>query len=339
MSDQNGDLVPQDGTPEESGITIKISKQEHEFRDVPREFVRAMYHEITGKTERIARNLSGSKLICFQDIRSIVSKINQNAEKHDVVGRNTTIRIRFNNTQVMKFSSWEKFSEFNFDDSARTSELTIEFSFLIRNPATNRPSRYIVFVDISNADPEEDGFRFGPIKFVDRFIEYENMVRMEYVDYLVARDFISLVQDWYKNLPDSNFPFGSFGVFFRDARTRFMILNAMYIFSIIPVLIFSDIVQQGKFAQLDVFATLIALCLGWCFLTRMIIHFTFDFGSLIINPSSLVVTSGDQRFKEKLERGNKWNGRKMIGLVMSILLAVAINIFSGKISMWIGITP
>lgn len=171
--------------------------------EVPVSVLQALYHELTGKTESLSKFFDRQVLIVYEDLRQLNFKVLQQIEQYKSIGRNVTIKVNCTDERSQTFSSWEKFSQYDQSSTAAVSEIFITYEFLVELPAVKKFHRYKLEIRLVSgvaAGNFLSPFRMGLFRITG--MPAPIIVRIEYVDYLVAKNFISTIDEWVKSLAE-----------------------------------------------------------------------------------------------------------------------------------------
>ena len=79
---------------------------------LPKSAIQAIYHAVTGKTERFSKTLKGSVSIHFEDLKRLFDRMQQEIEHLDLLADPTvTVIIKTADSKTMRHSSWEHFEK------------------------------------------------------------------------------------------------------------------------------------------------------------------------------------------------------------------------------------
>ena len=115
-----------------------------------------------------------------------------------------TVVVKYANDQNVTYSSWERYKAINTPVHSSTSDVTLKYEFLVRLPDTPQPQRCVVSVNIDSALPmieqkslDDDVFPF----FIISRPKWRTLnVKIDFVDYLLAKSFLNVVEEWFKTL-------------------------------------------------------------------------------------------------------------------------------------------
>lgn len=202
----------------EHELTLRTNTGEAvSVRDIPISIIQAIYHEVTGRTEALRYNTDKSFLMTLNDLQQLYHKLEQVLEQYDIVGRTYTIKVDYDDDRSTTFSGWDKFKE-QVDVTKREPILSVnvKLEFLISLPKVreyyqgSKFHRYAIdmtFVSKSAIDLHEI---FGLARKFHLMHSPSIMVKIEYVDYVVASVMLNTIKDWTStldNLPNKwHFP-------------------------------------------------------------------------------------------------------------------------------------
>jgi len=176
---------------------------------LPKTALQAIYHDITGKTENLSKRLSGDKLINLSNIDHLYAMIIEQIGQYDVMfGPTVTIVLKNINDKSITYSSWERFKNLMISNHDITSEIAIKFEFVIQNPQTSITQRCIINVGLDSslpiiheqrAESKPESEHFGLIFFFRQKWPVVH-ISIDFVDFLVARVFMGIIEEWFNTL-------------------------------------------------------------------------------------------------------------------------------------------
>lgn len=222
------------------------SGQAYPLQDMPRAAIQAIYHHATGKTENMSQSFTGNVLVSSDDIDNLHQMILDQLGVHAVeYGPTVTVVIKQANERAITHSSWAHYKHVSTISNDVTSEITIRYEFVLSVQNTPGPQRCIITVNVDSALPvlksrDKDFEESWPFwLFISR--EWETAkVSIDFVDFMVARGFVNIVEEWFNGLKKSVAPLKNrrliqqFNVFdnisIQVGRFGFAAFLAMYIF-------------------------------------------------------------------------------------------------------------
>lgn len=184
---------------DESGSGLPVSMQ----------IIQSIYNELTGKSEKISQGYSKPYQITIEDLEQLNAKIIQLQEQYQICSHNCSVTVHYYKDTRETFSSFERFRLIDKSRLSPVSSVTLKYNFVIKLPKTNRlqnynlsirlASRITVIKELKEDIPEEIEL---PMFILDRNVQ----VSIEYVDYLVARNFQDAIRGWLDGLTDNRHP-------------------------------------------------------------------------------------------------------------------------------------
>lgn len=169
-----------------------------DFSSLPAPVMQAIYYEITGKTEAIIKGYREARKISVAEIEQISIKLHQICEQFKVVGEGCVYTVRHTNSMTQKFSSLEKFKQYDESLPYVIDSIIIEYSVLIESSATKKHHQYKVDIVIESLEADKND---EAPDVVLAFLDYDSIkVKIDYVDYVIARTFIAAVDEWVQGL-------------------------------------------------------------------------------------------------------------------------------------------
>lgn len=263
-----------------------------------------IYNHITGKTEQIQKIYKNPFLVEFSDIEQLDLKIKQIFEQWHVKTSNCQITLYLEKDQKETFSSLERFKVFNQGTPCITESLLMQYQFMVVPPLTGRAQNYIVTIKltsrITTLKKLRDEFPIGaPAMFLSMISARTAEIKIEFVDYVVARTILSVFDEWAGALSCST---GSEFIKHAKRVSHFIpiafegitsILVFIYIFDKIPAYIKPDIVDLQIFAYF-IFCSLASLILLFKIAGSMG-RFVENSIDSIIDLSYVKLTKGDDK--------------------------------------------
>lgn len=160
----------------------------------------AVYHSVTGKTEKLTRNFSTNYRVTMMDLEQLHAKCTQMVTQWAVCQSNSNVSIQHLDDNKEQFSSFDRFRIY---DSSRTS------------PAESVSYRFNILIDGKGADARQGHPYSITVRIVSRLAllkrldedqapahwlrmlgVYTIVVEIDYVDYAIARNMMSMVDSW-----------------------------------------------------------------------------------------------------------------------------------------------
>ncbi len=185
------------GSNDPEAVRIQTSSSS----DVSLKVYQDIYHQITGKTEEIRQSFKDSILIQYSDIEQLHTKITQLFDVHHVVAFNEAISLYYEKDRKEQYASFDKFKAFNANGTSPVSNIEIKYSISIIPAKLSKPQEYTITIRLSSRvtqikqlKEESPSFFAGP--FVFMIASETAQIKIEYVDYVIARGFLEAFKEW-----------------------------------------------------------------------------------------------------------------------------------------------
>jgi hypothetical protein len=160
-----------------------------------------IYHQITGRTEKIRQKYSKNLLIEFSEIEQLHFKIMQLCDVHHVIAHNEVISVFHAKERKEQFTSFDRFIAYNSSTTRPTVNIILRYNFSISLSSSTRPQEYIVNINLTSRvallnqlESEMPSFMRG--RFFSLSAGNVAEISVEYADYVVARSFLESFDEW-----------------------------------------------------------------------------------------------------------------------------------------------
>lgn len=321
-----GDMaVIGEGTPNQTSVSLQI--------------VQNIYHELTGKTEDVSKSYNESFQFVHADYEQLHHRISQCCEQYNIKASNCSIKVYYINDTHETFSSFEKFKHFNAGSSSSVESVLLKYDFLIILPKLNQPQSYTLSIRTASRVSIEkkmgEDMPFDIPKILRLMGGRTAVVTVKYVDYVVARNLLNVVDEWLKtvNKARKNLVWDAV-----RKRSAYLPLIAQYtVGAVVALLIVSSLPRflQQNATLLHLAQTLICALVGLFAAYRIAHHLGSAAENSLDNWSELSyvsLTAGDKKLIDEAIGKNKSTlvsaALKFVGaLIVSILAKVAIGLF------------
>lgn len=326
-----------------------VSSSEDEFCDISAidnqskstqvsiQTLQGIYNELTGKSEQVGKSYSKPIRVQFSDIEELNHKMMQVCEQYNVIAKNCSATVYYIDDKRDQFSSFERFKLHNSGSASPVESILLKYHFLILLPKTREPQSYTVSIRLSSrvavAMRMESEFYGAPPRIFRLMGNRTAVVEIEYIDYMVARNFLNLIDDWFKVIPADN---ESKILYWLQARS-YLIPRIARFFTVLFVafLIVNHLpyfIPKGT-SDLLIFSYFLCYSLSAAYTAHTLASWSAGFiESSIDNYSELSfikLTKGDAIEIEKAERTNKSSIVKCVGGLFS---TISISVFAKLIS-------
>jgi len=160
-----------------------------------------VYHQVTGRTEKIRKRYSNNILVDFSEIEQLHHKIMQLCDVHNIVARNEIISVFHNKERKEQFTSFERFAKYNANATSPCVNLVLQYNFSIIPAGLDRPQEYVVSIRLTSRvamlqEIESDAPPFMRGRVFGYIASNTAEVSVEYADYVIARGFLEAFDEW-----------------------------------------------------------------------------------------------------------------------------------------------
>lgn len=302
--------------------------------------LQGIYNELTGKSEEVGKSYSKPIRVKFSDIEQLNHKITQACEQYNVVSGNCSATVYYIDDTRDQFSSFERFRLHNSGSTSPVESVLLKYNFLVLLPKTKQPQSYTVSIRMASrlavAKRMENEFYGAPPSIFRLMGNRTAVIEIQYVDYMVARNFLNLIDEWFKGIPTAaefkplHWLQVRSHLIPRVAKFATAIFVALLITALLPTFIAqgaTDLLTFGRFLGYALLGTYVAYTLSGWFAT-VIVHSIDHYTEL----SYLNLTKGDESEIEKAERSNKFAIAKGIaGFILTICVSIATKVLANML--------
>lgn len=297
--------------------------------------LQGIYNELTGKSEQVGKSYNKPIRVQFSDIEQLNHKITQACEQYNVVSGNCSATVYYVDDTRDQFSSFDRFRFHNSGSTSPVESVLLKYHFLVLLPKTKQPQSYTVSIRLASrvavAKRMESEFYGAPPQIFRLMGNRTAVVEIEYVDYMVARNFLNLVDEWFKGIPTAS---ESKLLHWFQARSHFIprfarfataVFVALLLVALLPHFVAqgnTDLLTFGRFLGYGLITTYVSYTLAnWAAAS---IETSLDHYSEL---SFLKFTKGDEIEIEKAKKSNNFAiARGIGGSVLTICVSIATKI-------------
>ncbi len=232
MADERDDTARTPGI--EIAANIAIIGEDAETQSVSLRTLQAVYNELTGKTEELSRHYDKPFQVTFADLEQLNIKYTQVCEQYHIESSTTAVSVFHLDDTKEVFSSFERFRIYNTSATSPVEQVVLKYSFLIVLPKTRKPQTYTVEIRVVSRIAALRKLRRDAPPFVRVLGGQTAFVRVEYVDYMVARSLLAVTEGWFAGVPVAQ---GS--AWFKSVRRHSEWFNQIGEYSMAGVTLFS----------------------------------------------------------------------------------------------------
>jgi len=171
------------------------------------QLVQAVYHSITGKTERITIENEHPCQLNLNKIKQLNYKIQQSSEAYNIVANNCSVTVFHQNDVKQIFSSFDKFEQYDSSNNNAIKRIQLKYDILIHLPNIKNPQNYTIIVNLlSGVICEQEIAKISkklPSIFAPLIGFNTIKIDINYVDYIVANNYQHIVEEWIKSVSDN----------------------------------------------------------------------------------------------------------------------------------------
>jgi len=295
--------------------------------------LQGIYNELTGKSEEVGKSYSKPIRLKFSDIEQLNYKITQACEQYNVISGNCSTTVYYVDDTRDQFSSFDRFRLHNSGSTSPVESVLLKYNFLVLLPKTKQPQSYTVSIRLASRvaieKRMESEFYGAPPSIFRLMGNRTAVVEIQYVDYMVARNFLNLIDEWFKGIPTAiefkplHWLQARSHLIPRVARFFTAVFVALLVIALLPSFIAqgaTDLLLFGRFLGYALLGTYAAYTLaGW---SAAYIQDSLDHYSEL---SYLQLTKGDELEISKAERKNRFAIAKGIG---GFILTICVSIIT-----------
>lgn len=191
--------------PVTGALVVKASGDEAHLPDIPRPVLRALYDSVIRPRASLSVESRDVKTVTLNSLQQLHQRFEQWAGIYgpDVIGFTISVkRIRSRKSQFNSgaiYSSIETFCDEEPGQNAATDSIALQFSVISENGSTGRKENIEAELIVENL--------VRPFSHKSRRVPFGPSVppfrlRIQYTDYLMARSFQSVFEDWIGSLDD-----------------------------------------------------------------------------------------------------------------------------------------
>lgn len=167
-----------------------------------------IYHQITGRTEKIRKRYTDNLLIDYSEIEQLHHKIKQLCDVHKVVACNETVSVFHEKDRKEQFTSFDRFSSYNANATSPTVNVVLKYNFSIIPAGLDRPQEYVVTATLISRvamiqELEADALAFVRGRYFAHITGPTAEISVEYADYVIARGFLEAFSEWVSGCKNS----------------------------------------------------------------------------------------------------------------------------------------
>lgn len=163
------------------------------------QIAQALYNAVTGKTESISKRYFDNYEVNNSSIVQLYRKLTQTYVQWQVIEKNENITVFHVDDNKQVFSSIERFQLYDKSTTSPVQNINLTFNILLALPNIEKPQPYKITVDITSkvALRHHAKLKGRSQNLILKLFRGDIIsVKVEYVDYTVARTMLSTIDSW-----------------------------------------------------------------------------------------------------------------------------------------------
>lgn len=333
----NADNEQVEPQPDGASGDIAVIGELSNAKSVSLQTLQGIYNELTGKSEEVSKSYSKPIQVKFSDLEQLDHKISQACEQYNVVSGNCSITVYYIDDTRDRFSSFDRFRLHNAGSTSPVESILFKYNFLVLLPKTKQPQSYTITIRLASRVAvmhRMEGEFYGPPPQIIRMMGNRTaVVEVEYIDYMVARNLLNIVDEWFKGIPTAvelkwlNWLRYRSHQIPRLARFFTGVIVGLIVIALLPKYVPSgstDLLHYGLFSAWAMLGAFTAYRMAGFFAT--LVEDAIDEWTEV---SYVSITKGDDIEISKAQRKNRFAVIKgIVGFLLTILISIATKIIA-----------
>jgi len=330
-----------EGTGTPTGDVAIIGDEAGKGTPVSMQLIQDIYNEFTGKTEEITQTYKKPFQASISDLEQLNAKIHQLQEQYSICSKNCSVTIYYLHNTRETFSSFERFKLYDASRLSPIESVLLKYSFLIKLPSISRLQNYTLSIRLGSRITamkklkQETPFPdFIPFR---AFVMHSTAtVSINYVDYLVARNFQDSIRDWIDGLEEK--PFSKAFRLFQKKSHYIPILTKYSLsgFLLSLILIYLPKFPPAGSLDLNAFGKFLLLAFSILFIGFRLAEELGEVSERAIDNfleiSYLKLNKGDEREIQSTLRQNRgYTVRAIFGIIGTLVLGILASLIAGML--------
>lgn len=304
---------------------------------VPVAAYQAIYHKLTGKTEKLTEIFPDAYQIEKSDICQLNHIIEQSLVQYNLSGKRCEIVLSLRKNESFQFSGFSKFESFSTSTTSCTSRVNIEYDFFIVLPtelkeANEVVQRFKVNISIDQDFVEENDQNLPD--FVRSVMSGNNIgLSIDYSDYAVARALQGAVRDWVSSLSQRKKP----------AWISFVDRSSDFIVAMLPRFMATSVfigaalhVKSVPVSTIHNYLFSVLSLAAVMYISGAILAVQFFRQLSVLRPLSfLLITKGDKDRKRSLDAKSSKKTGFALFICATVIVGLLVNIISSFMYDWL----
>ncbi|EOE4714276.1 hypothetical protein ACKC6U_004287 [Vibrio vulnificus] len=180
------------------------------FDDAQLDLYFKIHQKVNQKSEEISKSYKNNILVEFSDIEELHEKIVQSirsAKPHrgSIIMQ---VMVSHHEGEAERFKSFEDFKSHNITSPNPTSEIALMYKFSIHDSESGEVENYKVAANVKSRvgelnQIEQEAPAFISAAIISSMVTTTARIKVEYSDYVKARHFIAMFDEWIKGCDES----------------------------------------------------------------------------------------------------------------------------------------
>lgn len=169
----------------------------------------SLYYLIKGKRDTDIKLFTEFKQFSFQDVLELNDKIYKVLELHKLITDIVNVNVGLENKEIKTFGSWNEFKNTDWNISARTKYITMEWDFnlLFQNQFHNVPQTHTMRVRIGNSLRPSEMIQVvfqGGDEYELEEAQSQMSCKIDFINAQICNQLKTIVSEWYDSLPKNS---------------------------------------------------------------------------------------------------------------------------------------
>ncbi|ELY2018711.1 hypothetical protein SL053_002643, partial [Flavobacterium psychrophilum] len=166
----------------------------------------SLYYLIKGKRDTDIKLFTEFKQFSFEDVLELNDKVYKVLELHKLITDIVSVNVGLENKEIKTFGNWNEFKNTDWNISARTKYITIEWDFnlLFQNQFHNVPQTHTMRIRIGNSLRPSEMIQVvfqGGDEYELEEAQSQMSCKIDFINAQICNQLKSIVSEWYEALP------------------------------------------------------------------------------------------------------------------------------------------
>ena len=166
---------------------------------------KSIYYLLKGKRDTDIKLFDDNKKFSYSDILELNDKVNKKLELHQKVTNMVSVTVALDNKAIKSFGNWEEFVNTDWNISAKTKYITLEWDFniILPNHSFNIPQTHTLRIRIGNNLKPSEMIQVvfqGAEEYDLAEVQSEMVCKIDFVNAQICSELKNVVSEWYDAL-------------------------------------------------------------------------------------------------------------------------------------------